>query len=135
MQRVMIMNETGTLEGTNIVKEIREVLESERLLTARLVDSVLRTSQVASVATPEMQDMFGQWLALIGEQVLREIFDKENAGGGECDVRALAQSIGVSEATLFSLLVSMHRSGKIRVDTVRFSAGNGKNTEACGCLM
>jgi predicted transcriptional regulator len=61
--------------------------------------------------------------------VLREIKEK-----GECDIPALAQSIGVSETTLFSLLVSLHRSGKIRVEAVRFSDGDGRNSESCECL-
>ena len=113
-----------------MMKNVKEMLESERLLTARLVDSILRTSQVASAATPEMQDMFSQWLSLIGEQVLREIGEK-----GECDIPALSQAIVVGETTLFSLLVFLHRSGRIRVENVRVSAGNGKNAEACGCLM
>ena len=108
--------------------DIKDVLDSERLLTARMVDSVLRTCQMASSATPEMQDMFHQWLGLVGEQVLRE------SGKGECDVSAMARSIGVSESTIFSLLAFLHRSGRIRVTTVLFTDGDGKNQEACSCL-
>ena len=109
--------------------EIKNVLDTERLLTARMVDSILRANQMASYATPEMQEMFGQWLSLIGEQVLREVGEK-----GECDVPALARSIGVSEGTIFSLLAYLHRSGRIRVETVRFTSGGGENLEACPCL-
>ena len=109
---------------------IKNVLDSECLLTARMVDSILRASQVASYATPEMQEMFSQWLGLVGEQVLRE-----NGEKGECDVSATASHIGVSEATIFSLLGYLHRSGRIRVKTVVFSNGDGKNTEACSCLI
>ena len=116
------------------LKELREVLESERLLTARMVDSVLRISQLAGSATPEMTDMFGQWLSLVGGQVLREIEEKSD-GFCECDVASLARSIGVSETTVFSILLSLHRAGKIRVDSVRFSKGDGRNTEACSCLV
>ena len=119
----------------DIALEIKNVLDSERLLTARMVDSILRASQMASFATPEMQEMFNQWLGLVGEQVLRECGESESNKKGECDVPALARTIGVSEATIFSLLVFMHRSGRIRVNAVRFSKGDGKNTEACSCLM
>ena len=111
---------------------IKDVLDSERLLTARMVDSVLRTCQMASYATPEMQEMFNQWLTLVGEQVLREAGEAE--GKSECDVPALARGIGVSEGTIFSLLGFLHRSGRIRVETVHFSCGEGKNSEACSCL-
>ncbi|GHS91193.1 hypothetical protein AGMMS49957_17960 [Synergistales bacterium] len=116
----------------SVIKELKEVLESESLLTARMVDSVLRTNQLASSATPEMLEMFGQWLSLVSAQVLRET--EEKSDGGECDVVSLARSIGVSEATVFSILLSLHRTGKIRVNTVRFSKGDGRNTESCPCL-
>ena len=119
----------------DISLEIKNVLDSERLLTARMVDSILRTSQVACLATPEMQDMFNQWLSLVGEQVLRESGGSSQTNKtGECDVPAVARSIGVSEATIFSLLAFLHRSGRIRLESVRFSEGDGKNTEACSCL-
>ena len=108
--------------------DVKNVLDTERLLTARMVDSILRTCQLAGSATPEMQDMFNKWLALVGEQVLRE------SESGECDVSAIARSIGVSEPTIFSLLTFLHRSGRIRVKTVFFSDGDGKNSEACSCL-
>ena len=116
----------------DIALEIKNVLDTERLLTARMVDSILRTSQIASFATPEMQEMFNQWLTLIGEQVLRE--SGKNGQKGECDVPALARSIGVSESTIFSLLAFLHRSGRIRVNAVCFSDGDGKSPEACFCL-
>ena len=110
--------------------EIKNLLDTERLLTGRMVDSILRTCQLAGFATPEMQEMFNQWLNLVGEQLLREAGE----GGGECDVPALASAIGVSETTVFSLLTYLHRSGRIRVEAVRFSNGDGKNPEACPCL-
>ena len=118
----------------DIMLEIKNVLEAERLLTARMVDSILRASQMSSYATPEMQEMFSQWLSLVGEQVLRESREAEGSRKGECDVPAIARSIGVSEATVFSLLGFLHRSGRIRVETVRFSSGDGKNSEVCSCL-
>lgn len=117
-----------------MMKKIDEVLESERLVTARLVDSILRATQISTLATPEMQEMFTQWLSLIGDQVLGEIV-REEEGQGTCDVPALARSIGVSETTLFSLLAFLHRSGKIRIRTMDFALGSGKNTEACDCLL
>lgn len=112
-----------------IMQKLSETLDSERLVTARLVDSVLRTSQIASISTPEMQDMFNQWLTLVGEQFLGQIQES-----GECDLPAMAQSIGVSESTLLSLLVFMHRSGRISIGKIGFSSGSGRNGEACGCL-
>ena len=116
----------------DIMLEIKNVLDTERLITARMVDSVVRAGQMAAHATPEMQEMFNQWLNLVSAQVLREA--GEGGAKGECDVPAVASKIGVSEATIFSLLGFLHRSGKIRVETVSFSSGDGKNLEACPCL-
>ena len=119
----------------DIELEIKSALDAERLLTARMVDSILRTSQIASYATPEMQEMFNQWLDLVAEQVLRESMGgSESSQQSECDVPAIARLIGVSEGTIFSLLGYLHRSGRIRVETVRFSNCDGKNLEACSCL-
>jgi hypothetical protein len=130
------MTEEMTMEEMDISREIKDVLDSERLLTARMVDSVLRATQMASLATPEMQEMFGKWLGLVGDQVLREVTEKSTEGSDECecDLPSLARSIGISEATLFSILASLQRSGKIRVQTLRFARGDGKNLEACSCL-
>jgi hypothetical protein len=137
----MIDNKNGNGDDSDIVcrmreipESVKEVLESERLLTARLVDSVLRTSQMAGLATPEMREMFDQWLSIVARQVLREL--EETMGEKrECDLPALAKNIGVEETTLFSLLIFLHRSGKLRIEGLRFSPGQGKNTEACDCLI
>jgi len=123
-----MMEDVKNVKMEDMELTIKNLIDTERLLTARMVDSITRTSQMAAYATPEMQEMFNQWLNLVGEQVLRE------AKNHECDIPALARSIGVSESTIFSLLVSLHRSGKIRVENVRFSDGDGKNPEVCTCL-
>lgn len=116
-------------EPMDFMKEAKDLMDAERLLTARLVDSVLRTNQMASLATPEMHDMFHQWLALIGEQVLRGVSEK-----GGCDIPVFAKEIGISETTLFSLLAYLHRSGRIRVGSVSFLPPEGQGHEACSCL-
>ena len=114
-----------------MMKEVRDVLDAERLVTARMVDSVLRTSQLAGIATPEMQDMFMQWLNLIGEQILSELNGRDAV---ECDLPALAGRVGVSETTLLSLFVYLQRSGRIRIGKLTLMEGTGRNTEDCGCL-
>lgn len=130
MNDVNVNDVNEKMQERDLMEQVKEVLDSERLLTARMVDSVLRSTQMASLATPEMQDMFDQWVTLIGRQMLAEI-----GPAGECDIPSLARTIGVGETTLFSLLVYLHRSGKIHIDGVRFSVGKGNNTESCGCLM
>ncbi|MDR1874678.1 MAG: cupin domain-containing protein [Synergistaceae bacterium] len=126
-------NNMANNAGDDVVRQVKEVLQAEGLVTARLVDSVLRTSQLASLTTPEMRDMFDRWLDIVATQVLHELNGKMSEKG-ECDLPALAQNIGVGETTLFSLLVFLHRSGRIRIEGLRFSLEQGKNPEACDCL-
>ncbi|MDR1730627.1 MAG: hypothetical protein LBR61_00895 [Synergistaceae bacterium] len=131
----MADNETDeTMYEGDVARQVKDVLDTERLVTARLVDAVLRTSQMAGLATPEMRDMFDQWLNLVANQVLYEV--EENMRKKEaCDISALARSIGVGETTLFSLMTFLHRSGRIRIEKVSILPGQGKNAEACDCLL
>ena len=54
-----------------LIQEVKRLLDSEGLVTARLVESVTRTAQMASTTVPEIQDLFSQWLSLIGGEVAR----------------------------------------------------------------
>ena len=110
------------------MKEFREVLEAEKLITARLVDSVARTAQLASSVTPEMQELFDQWVSFIVSQVMREAEDCE------IDIPAAAERIGVKESSLLSLILYMQRNGSINVQKITFLKGDGKDGEMCDCL-
>jgi hypothetical protein len=110
------------------MNEFREALDAEKIITARLVDSVTRSVQLASGATPEMQELFLQWVSLIASQVVRE------AESCEIDVPAVAQKIGIKESSLLSLILYMQRSGGLNVQKITFTEGDGKNQEICDCL-
>jgi hypothetical protein len=110
------------------MKEFREALDAEKLITARLVDSVTRSVQLAGGATPEMQELFEQWIFLIASQVIRE------AESCEIDIPAIAEKIGIKEYSLLSLILYMQRSGSLKVQKVTFMEGNGNNEEICNCL-
>ena len=53
--------EGGTLpldDFNDLKDDLERLMDAERLVTARLVESVLRTSRLAGTATPELQDLF-----------------------------------------------------------------------------
>lgn len=111
-----------------LIKEIKEAIDAEKLITARLVDSVSRTAQLAGGTTPEMQELFTQWISLITSQIMRECKD------GEIDLPNIAEKIGVKETTLLSLLLSMQRSGKLRIGKIAFLTEGLNDDEVCNCL-
>ncbi|MCL1941558.1 MAG: hypothetical protein FWG09_06400 [Synergistaceae bacterium] len=112
----------------DLMNEFKEALEAEKLITARLVDSVARGVQLASSVTPEMRELFEQWVSFIASQVMRE------ASGCEIDIPAVAKKIGVKESSLLSLVLYMQRNGGLNVQKVTFTKGNGENEEICNCL-
>jgi hypothetical protein len=112
-----------------LMKEFKEALDTEKLITARLVDSISRSAQLASSVTPEMQELFEQWISFIASQVIRE------TDGCEIDIPAVAKTIGIKESSLLSLVLFMQRSGSIKVQKVTYLKGVGKNEEICNCLI
>ena len=113
-----------------LIQEVKRLLDSEGLVTARLVESVTRTAQMASTTVPEIQDLFSQWLSLIGGEVARMA-----ASSPEMDIASTANRIGIEESSLLSLLLMLHREGALSIESVRIGKGKGKNSEICSCLM
>ena len=113
-----------------LIQEVKRLLDSEGLVTARLVESVTRTAQMASTTVPEIQDLFSQWLSLIGGEVARMA-----ASSPEMDIASTANRIGIEESSLLSLLVMLQREGALSIESVRIGKGKGKNSEICSCLM
>lgn len=111
-------------------KEIKKLIDSEGLVTARLVESVNRTAQMASSTVPEIQDLFATWLSLVGGEVKRMA-----EGSPELDIADTASGIGIDESSLLSILLMLHREGKISIKSVRTTPGDGRNREICSCLM
>ena len=107
-----------------------EMIDSLQLVSARLIESISRTSQLASSATPEMQRIFAEWLALVSGQILGCL-----GNGGDVDIPDAAGRIGIDESTALSLLLALHRGGKIRIESVRAVVTDTGDTEICGCLL
>lgn len=110
--------------------EIKKLLDSEALVTARLVESITKTAQMASASVPEIQGLFSQWLALIGGEV-RRIAEP----GKELDIVATANQIGIEQSSLLSILLMLQREGHLSIETVRIGRGKGHNEDICSCLM
>lgn len=113
-----------------LFQEIKKLLDSEGLVTARLVESVTRTAQMASTTVPEIQDLFFQWLSLIGGEVARMA-----SSAPDMDIASTARMIGIEESSLLSLLLMLHREGKLSIKSVRIDKGKGRNSEICSCLI
>lgn len=106
-----------------------QLVKSLELVSARVLDSVVKSGQLASSATPEMQMLFEQWTECIGGAIA-DAAEKEGAIVPE----KLAQEIGVTPATVISLALALHRMGKIKITEIKASPSDGANTEICGCL-
>ena len=57
-------------------QDMKQLVKSLELVSARVLDSVVRASQLASAATPEMQALFAEWareITAMGGAVSAEI--------------------------------------------------------------
>lgn len=109
------------------------MLDSEKLVTARLIESVVKTSQLAGCCTPEMSDMFASWAGFVGTQILNIAFGGDE-NSGEIDINEAAKTIGVKESTICNLLNYLQRNGTIKIDRVSLSRGSGVTDEICDCM-
>ena len=112
-----------------LIEDMKNMLDSTALVTARMIDSVINNSQLASSTTPEMQDLFRSWLECIAGEVKRKLVEKGDLSAEE--IQKTANDIGISTNTLLSLVLYLQRKGDIRVDSIRISPGSGLNTEVC----
>lgn len=115
------MNESHQLDENTTAQECAKA-------AARILDSVSKTAQMSSWATPQMQDMFAEWLEIIGRQITRGL-DMP----GRIDVDAKAKEIGISGTTLLGMLLYLQRRGSISIKDVGIDAGTGCCEDTCSC--
>lgn len=108
---------------------MNEFVHSLEIVSARVLDSVTRSSQTACSATPEMQALFEQWVSFIGDTIVSAAKEK-----GTLDPAALAKEIGVTQDSVLSLILALHRQGRLTIKSVAAEEGNSGNREICGCL-
>lgn len=110
-------------------QDMGELVHSLELVSARVLDSIVRTGQTACAATPEMQRLFEQWVEMIGGALVDEV-----KRSGSIDPEKAARTIGVTPDTILSLALTLHRQGKIKITGLTSSVADGSNREICGCL-
>ncbi len=111
--------------------DCKQIIDSTSLVTARMIESIVRNSQLASSTTPEMLEMFQSWLKLVSGEVLRNIGNDSK----DINIEKTADSIGLTSATLLSLLLYLHRNGSITISEITIDNGSGDNTEICHDLI
>ena len=109
-------------------QDMKMLVHSLELVSARIFESVITLNQTACSNTPEMHALFDQWVSFLGEEVLRAAEET-----GELDPEEISKRIGVSSSTIISLALSLHRQGKIRIKSFMVESGNNVNTEICDC--
>lgn len=125
-QEWIFMNiDSKTLEQ----QDMKMLVHSLELVSARIFESVITLSQTASSNTPEMQALFSQWVSCLGEEIMAAAEET-----GKLDPEELSKRIGVSCSTIISLALSLHRQGKIKISALEVGPGSGVNTEICDCL-
>lgn len=111
------------------VEKMNELLSSCSKVTARLIESIVQTNQLASQSTPEMQELFHKWLNLLSGELLNHVQKNE-----PLDVEGIANRIGVTPSTVLSLLLFLHRKGEVAIKSVTLEKADGRNREICHCL-
>jgi len=96
---------------------------------ARVLEAVSRTAQLSSLATPEVQDLFENWLEILGRQILRD-----QDVPGRMDITSRAAEIGVSSSSLLGLLLYLQRQGRVSITEVLLAPGCGRDEDICDCI-
>ena len=110
-------------------QDMNTLIHSLELTSARVFESVLTLSQTACSSTPEMQALFQEWIACIGEEFVNEVNKT-----GKIVPEEVAKTIGVSPATIISLALTLHRQGRINIKSLEAEVTDSTNQECCGCL-
>lgn len=110
-------------------QDMKMLVHSLELVSARIFESVISLSQLASSNTPEMNTLFEQWVSCLGEEIIAAAEEK-----GKIDPEEISKRIGVSCSTIISLALALHRQGKLKIKSLETEPGNSLNTEICGCL-
>lgn len=110
-----------------LFNDCKRIIDSTSLVTARMIESITRNSQLASSTTPEMLEMFESWIKLVSGEILRNLSEETN----DVDIQKTADKIGLTPSTLLSLMLYLHRNGSIRISGMNIKKGSGDNTEIC----
>ena len=108
---------------------LEHLVNSLELVTARMIETAVVNSQLASSQTPEMRGLFDTWVNCMSDEVAR-FFE----GDGDVDLADISDATGLSRESALSLLVALDRRGRIKIRSVTGGEGSGANSEICGCI-
>ena len=77
-------------------------------MCGEMLKAIKRTTDMAAFATPELHQLFAEWLETLEVQALEHL--KES---GKDDFEALAKALNISEASTAFLIARMIGSGKV----------------------
>ncbi len=77
-------------------------------MCAEMLTAIKRTSEMATFATPELHQMFAEWLETLEGEGLRHL--REN---GATDLAGLAEALGIGEESAAHLVVNLAKDGKV----------------------
>lgn len=87
-------------------------------MCAEMLTAIKRTSEMAAFATPELHQMFAEWLETLEGEALRHLREK-----GATDLTGLAGALGIGEESAAHLAARLAKDGKI---TLRIEAHNAR---------
>lgn len=112
MAKKMMGSETGEKKGSSEPNPMMQMCKE-------MLSTIKKTSDMAAFATPELHQLFAEWLETLEDEALRHL-----KKGGESDAAGLAKALNISEESTAYLIAHMTRSGKVQ-SKVRVSE-NGK---------
>ena len=110
-------------------KDLAMLINSIEIASARLLESVLRSSQLAASASPEVNSLFEEWLSCLEGEILSSIGSET-----QINIASEAERIGLSPYAYLSLVTTLQRRGKLRVTELKIAGGDWGTGELCDCL-
>ena len=119
------------MEGETESGEVRfeKLVSSLELVTARMIETAVVNSQLASSQTPQMRRMFETWIKYMSSEIARFFRD-----GDEVSLRTISEATGLPRDSVMTLLTALDRQGEIEITHVKASPGGGKNRDICDCM-
>lgn len=78
-------------------------------MCSEMLTAIKRTTDMAAFATPELHQLFTEWLETLEDEALRRLEED-----GETDVAGLAKALKITEASAAYLIAHMTSSGKVQ---------------------
>ena len=78
-------------------------------MCSEMLTAIKRTTDMAAFATPELHQLFAEWLETLEDEALRHLEED-----GETDAAGLAKALKISEESASYVIAHMTSSGKVQ---------------------